>query len=456
MSLTDAKVRAAKPQSKPYEIHDGDGLSLVVYARGNKTWRLRYVARSGKRRRVTLGRYPEVTIVKARSEAAKLRSLAFDGADPAAEIAAARASQRAESVGLQTVVDLYVAENRPTWKDTTARTYLSAINTFKTWAESARVKAVVDVTPEALAKFRAHAVTLTRRAKAKGGTRKDVVNTGERRSAAAINCDLRAVKTMLQTLRKAGRLPAISSADQITDNLNLLSLEQSRPDPLRPAQLRKLLAACVRHDQSAWPVTRHGEDGPEVIESRPRHEPIGPLAVVMLLSGMRLGEALRLTWDDVDLEDRAIRVLPGKTGRERVVDLTVSPGLVRLLAAMRERRTGEHVFSHTQATALDARMRLLSSYGAPSFLWSTRHSRPGERSAPTLRSSCGCYLTCAPAIFGAASVYRSAAQLGHSVQVAERHYLGTLRRISSTATTVEAAMEIEDALDDLISQFGGT
>jgi integrase len=90
-------------------------------------------------------------------------------------------------------------------------------------------------------------------------------------------------------------------------------------------------------------------------------------------------------------------------------------------------------------------------YGAPPFLFSTRHSRAGDAapSAPTLRSTCGCYLANAPAIFGAASVYRAAAQLGHSVQVAERHYLGTLRRIPASATTLEAAMEIEAALAEI-------
>ena len=37
---------------------------------------------------------------------------------------------------------------------------------------------------------------------------------------------------------------------------------------------------------------------------------------------------------------------------------------------------------------------------------------PGQRSAPTLRSTCGCYLTNAPALFGGTSSWRSAAQLG--------------------------------------------
>jgi hypothetical protein len=46
--------------------------------------------------------------------------------------------------------------------------------------------------------------------------------------------------------------------------------------------------------------------------------------------------------------------------------------------------------------------------------------------------------------FGAASAYRSAKQLGHSVAVAEKHYLGLVREIPATARTLETAMQIDD------------
>jgi antitoxin HigA-1 len=52
---------------------------------------------------------------------------------------------------------------------------------------------------------------------------------------------------------------------------------------------------------------------------------------------------------------------------------------------------------------------------------------PGAFGWQALRRSCGTYLTNAPGICGAASVYRSAKQLGHSVQLAERHYLDVAR-----------------------------
>jgi hypothetical protein len=42
MTLSDAKVRNAKPQARPYKITDGDGMFLLVTPSGRKYWRLKY------------------------------------------------------------------------------------------------------------------------------------------------------------------------------------------------------------------------------------------------------------------------------------------------------------------------------------------------------------------------------------------------------------------------------
>jgi hypothetical protein len=105
--------------------------------------------------------------------------------------------------------------------------------------------------------------------------------------------------------------------------------------------------------------------------------------------------------------------------------------------------------------AAGARHRLIDDFGAPAFLWSVRHSRGGQRSAPTLRSTCGSYLANAPGIFGAASIYRTAVQLGHSVEVCERHYAGVLRRIPREARSLEAAMQVEDEVEAVVEAVAG-
>ena len=418
------------------------GLFAFVSPTGRCTFYVKYRAEADRQRKYKLGTSQTLSIDQARTEARKKIGLVADGADPQAIKQARRSAPRGKK--LEEVIDQYVEERSPGWAKTTATTYRSAIRTFGVWAKASRVLLAADLTADKLASFRAYSVALPRRGKKRGGTRGEVASTGEKREAASVNCELRVVKTMLQALRVAQRLPGIKSSDDITDNMPLLPVDQTKPQPFKPAALRKLLNACVRYDAETWKMTREEHQGDRPVGTTPKHEPLTLLFLFMLLSGCRLGEALRVTWEDVDLEEREIRVIY-KTHKERLLDLGMTPALARLLAIMRLRSGGKgRVFAdHTAETAANGRRRLIKDFGAPAFLWSTRFSRGGKRSPPTLRSTCGCYLTCAPGIFGGASVYMSAAQLGHSVAVAEKHYLGTLKRIPKAASTVEAAMEIE-------------
>ena len=77
-----------------------------------------------------------------------------------------------------------------------------------------------------------------------------------------------------------------------------------------------------------------------------------------------------------------------------------------------------------RAAADAARKRLVNEFKATKFTWQN------------LRQTCATFLTNAPGIFGAASAFKSARQLGHSVAVAERHYLG-LVHVYPSATTLE-------------------
>jgi hypothetical protein len=61
--LTDAAVRALKPQEAPYKVSDGGGLHVLVGVSGSKTWRLAY-RHAGKQRMLTIGPYPKVGSVR--------------------------------------------------------------------------------------------------------------------------------------------------------------------------------------------------------------------------------------------------------------------------------------------------------------------------------------------------------------------------------------------------------
>ena len=98
LDLTDAHVKALKcpPGQRIIEVRDADvhGLEIRVTSAGVKTWRLHYTRRSdGRRRAVKLGRYPSMSLKKARSRAKALQSGIEDmdaREDPAARLQARR------------------------------------------------------------------------------------------------------------------------------------------------------------------------------------------------------------------------------------------------------------------------------------------------------------------------------------------------------------------------------
>jgi integrase len=81
MSLSDPKVRNAKPRTKLYKIADGEGLFLVVMPTGSKYWRMRYYF-AGKEKLLALGVYPDVSLADARERRADARKSLADGNDP--------------------------------------------------------------------------------------------------------------------------------------------------------------------------------------------------------------------------------------------------------------------------------------------------------------------------------------------------------------------------------------
>lgn len=84
--LTDRGIRAAKVKTKSSAyLSDGGGLYLRVLKSGNKVWVYRMKDSNGKTRWVDIGTYPALSLVDARTEAAKLKSKRRQGIDPIEE-----------------------------------------------------------------------------------------------------------------------------------------------------------------------------------------------------------------------------------------------------------------------------------------------------------------------------------------------------------------------------------
>lgn len=82
--LTDAHVKRAVPRDKPYKLSDRDGMYLHVAPTGTKSWRYDY--RDGPRRQtLTLGRFPEIPLKRARELLFEARQRQAEGVNPAAD-----------------------------------------------------------------------------------------------------------------------------------------------------------------------------------------------------------------------------------------------------------------------------------------------------------------------------------------------------------------------------------
>jgi integrase len=66
MALIDTQLRNAKVTDKDYTLNDGQGLYLLITPKGGKWWRFRY-RYAGKPKLLSLGTYPEVSLLDARA-----------------------------------------------------------------------------------------------------------------------------------------------------------------------------------------------------------------------------------------------------------------------------------------------------------------------------------------------------------------------------------------------------
>lgn len=81
MPLSATAVAPAKPQATHYKLWDERGLYLIVVPDGSPRWRFDYIYQ-GKRRTMSLGIYPDVTLADARGKRDTARRLVANGEDP--------------------------------------------------------------------------------------------------------------------------------------------------------------------------------------------------------------------------------------------------------------------------------------------------------------------------------------------------------------------------------------
>ncbi|MBY0381261.1 MAG: Arm DNA-binding domain-containing protein [Xanthobacteraceae bacterium] len=77
----DLLFRNLKPNAKPYKVSDGGGLFMLVLPSGSKLWRMAYRF-DGKQKLLSFGKYPIISLSKARELRDSAKRQLADGIDP--------------------------------------------------------------------------------------------------------------------------------------------------------------------------------------------------------------------------------------------------------------------------------------------------------------------------------------------------------------------------------------
>jgi len=129
MPLTAVKVRNAKGRGTQYKLHDAGGLYLLILPAGGKYWRFDY-RHDGKRKTLSLGTYPEISLLGARGRLVEARKVLSDGIDPAQQRRAQRQAQTNIANSFEVVAREWYKKFKHIWTAGYAETILSRLKNY--------------------------------------------------------------------------------------------------------------------------------------------------------------------------------------------------------------------------------------------------------------------------------------------------------------------------------------
>ncbi|MFM0507635.1 tyrosine-type recombinase/integrase [Paraburkholderia sp. RL17-373-BIF-A] len=100
--LDDIQIKRWIAKAEPIAKSDGEGLTFTLSKAGTASWVLRYRMGGGRRKELTLGNYPDMSLAAARKAARTQRAAVDEGKDPAAD----KKTAKARSLAAWTVSEL--------------------------------------------------------------------------------------------------------------------------------------------------------------------------------------------------------------------------------------------------------------------------------------------------------------------------------------------------------------
>lgn len=303
--LTAATLKAAKPESTPYDLRSSrcPGLLLRVEPSGTLT----YAVQVARAKRIRLGSAKHLTLAQAEDMA---RRCIVDPAE------FAKSKHKADT--LEDFIDEHYAPWCKAHRKTAAATLARLRSSFGKKFYGQRLD---EITLPALERWRT-----------------ERINAG--RAKATVNRDLVALSAVLTKACEWGALDA-----NPLRKLAPLKVTTRKVRFLSPEEEKRLRAALVVRDEelrtrrengNAWRAAR---DLPTLPDTTGDH--LTPMVLLSINTGLRQGEVFALTWADVDLDRRllTVRADVAKSGKLRHVNLNSEA--VRVLTAWQETTGGK-------------------------------------------------------------------------------------------------------------------
>jgi integrase len=328
-TLTARYLDTLKAHATRYEVFDTEvpALAIRITPSGHKSWTLFY-RHHGRLRRLALGRYPDVGLADARKAATQERGRILDGADPAEERKADRATY-GDTVGA--LFDLYKSQREQS----------------KSWSEVRRILEH-DVLPA------------WRHRRVQDLTRRDVRDLVERKAKTA------PIMANRLLARVSALLTFALEHDWIGANpafrIRKPTEEKSRDRVLTRDELRALWTAL--HETEA--KNEHGQSLPRLSAT------LNDAFLVMLLTAQRCGEVCRMRWEDVSL-DTGWWTIPSEDSKNSDPHRVPLTDPVAVILRRRHQRPDDrYVFSGNGGASVAARAKKAAAHLSRGLAFSFR------------------------------------------------------------------------------------
>jgi integrase len=312
-NLTKRIIDAAAPMEREYLVWDArlPGFGLRVFPSGRKSYLFQY-RHSGRTRRIAIGGHGEITPDQAFKRAMKLRSETFEGRDPSAE-----RRQLGKQATVSELCALYLEKGCEGKKPSTLATDRGRIERhIKPLLGHLTVGSVTRLDVE-----RFMSAVTTGKTAAKVKTKK--------RGLARVQGG---AGTAARTLGLLGAIFSFAQREELRADNPARNVHRAKDGK------RERFLSDQDLGQLGQAMARVGPElNPNVV----------PVLKLLLLTGCRKGEILGLTWSEVDLPQRTLRLRDSKTGARKV---PLNEQAIAILKSQPRLRGNDFVFPATSGT----------------------------------------------------------------------------------------------------------